>query len=136
MKQAKGFMVAIGMAVVFSIATGAGSALALEPGDQVIFRLPAAGIQPEPPTFTADKIIYTGGKMMTIDTAGCVPGEHPMQNGVLVDPGGVYPSGTVVIITISQFEPVPPGTRLDSLTGAGSCFIGGTEYNRYQGTVK
>ena len=103
-------------------------AFAQEPGNTVTVLFPASGNQPE----LGDKLIFTGGPLTTIDiTNQCGAGSYPMQNAVLVDPGAQRGSGPVTVITVSQFNPVPPGTRGVNFSFDARCSVGGIEYNRY-----
>jgi hypothetical protein len=113
-------------------------ALALERGDSVTFLIPAAENQPQPPAGPADKLIYSGGQLTSVDVTGCGVGTHPMQNAVLVDPAGGRSGRIVGVITTSQTEPVPPGTRLIALEQLGACVIISSlvPYIRYEGSVE
>jgi hypothetical protein len=112
-------------------------ALAQQSGDLVVFLIPADANQPEPPSGPNDQLVYTGGRVTSIDTTGCAAGNHPVQNAVLVDPDGGRSGRIIGLVTISQTDPVPPGTRLKNLTEeTPSCTIGGTIYRRYRGTVE
>lgn len=63
MRKSRSIAAAILIAAVVAVGfLSPGSALALNPGDSVVFLLPADGLQPDPPVnIHADKIIYTGG---------------------------------------------------------------------------
>lgn len=104
----------------------------LQPGDVIDFLLPA----PEQASL-AESLFITGGKVLTIDTAGCTPpvAQHPVQHYTLVDPAGTLSprSGGIVLLTT---DPVRPGTRLGQLTFTHTCEIGGVLYHYHQGTVQ
>lgn len=115
-------------------------ALALNTNDDVTFLLPATGSQPD----AGDKLVYTGGRATTVDATGCQgqPGATaaPVQNSVLVDPGGGHSGRIVGVITVFQtgggYDPVPPGTRISSIGNGVDCNIGTTAYKKYNGKVE
>ena len=110
-------------------------ASAQQSGDTVTFLIPILENQPQPPSGPHDRLIYTGGQVISVDVTGCGTGSRPKQNAVLVDPNGGRSGRILGVITLSHTDPVPPGTRLQSLSPAGSCAIGIEVYNRYTGTV-
>lgn len=137
-RDSRAILTMTAIAVALSLAPATGSAFQqFNFGDQVEILLPADGRQPEPPQTAQDKLIFTGGKMMSIDIAGCGAYEHPMQTGVIIDTRGGG-SGAVVVITTNAIETVQPGTRLVGLSATGTCTVqaNGTIYNRYIGTVE
>jgi hypothetical protein len=111
-------------------------AFALQSGEIVTILIPAVANQPEPPSGPNDQLVYTGGRVTSIDTTGCVLGSHPVQNAVLVDPDGGRSGRIVGVVTISHTDPVPPGTRLKNLGEQPPCVASGTAYRRYQGIVE
>jgi hypothetical protein len=46
-----------------------------------------------------------------------------VQNALLVDPAGGRSGRIVGVITVSQTEPIPPGTAVQNLTATGACVI-------------
>jgi hypothetical protein len=113
-------------------------ASAQQSGDSVVFLIPILENQPQPPAGPADKLIYTGGQVISVDVTGCGTGSRPMQNVVLVDPSGGRSGRIVGVITISQTDPVPPGTRLAGSSLRETCFLVATMtmYNKYEATVE
>jgi hypothetical protein len=131
----RGFWTAVVMcSAVLLLATQ--PALALQSGDIVEFLIRTDSNQPDPPSGPTDKLIFTGGRVTSIDTSGCAPGTHPVQNAVLVDPAGGRSGRIVGVIVSSETDPIPPGTKLTSIQATGVCTTGGATYNRYQGTVE
>ena len=116
---------------------GAGGAEAQEPGDTITFLLPASGPYPDLLGDPMSKVIITGGPVTMIDTTGCAPGSHPVQNAVVVD-STMRTVERAEVIIVSQTEPVRPGTKLKFVTLDSTCVIAGTltPYNKYNGTVE
>jgi hypothetical protein len=112
------------------------AAFALQSGDTVVFLIPSDANQPDPPSGPADKLIFTGGRVTTVDVTGCGAGSHPVQNAVLVDPTGGRPGRIIGVIVLSESEPVRPGTKVVALSLQGTCTIGTTSYNRYEAFVE
>lgn len=106
-------------------------ASAQQQGETIVFLLPASGGQPE----LNHRLIYTSGRVTTTGAGDCAAGQQPVQNAVLIDPGGGRATRIIGIITI-RGEAAAPGTRLDTLTLDANCSISGTAYNRYNGTVQ
>jgi hypothetical protein len=124
---------AMGLVGALGVLSGATIHLASaqQQGETIVFLLPASGGQPE----LNHRLMYTSGRVATTDAGDCGTGQQPVQNAVLIDPGGAPPSRIIGIITIRSEAPAP-GTRLDTLTFDANCAIGGTAYKRYNGTVQ
>lgn len=122
--------------VVGAVAIGARVSFALNPGDPVSVLIPASGNQPEPdPGPPTDKLIYTGGRVTTVDAAGCQVGSFPLQNGVLVDPAAGRGGRIEGVITLTG-DAVPPGTKLKTFNFVTDCTAGGIAYKRYTAVVE
>jgi hypothetical protein len=115
-------------------------ALAQQPGDGIQFLIPATENQPQPTNTPQEKLIYSGGRLTSVDITGCGAGNRPMQNAVLVDPAGGRSGRIVGVITVSQTDPVPPGTRVGNLALIGPCVIVSSgvpvPYMRWEGIVE
>jgi hypothetical protein len=125
-------------AVVLAIAAllACSSAFAQQSGETVTVLIPTDQNQPDPPSGPQDKLIFTGGRVTTIDTTGCALGSHPVQNAILIDPAGGQPGRITGVIVISHSDPISPGTKLTNLVEQPPCTIGLITYRRYQGTVE
>lgn len=82
-----------------------------------------------------DTVIFTGRSSGTISVGTCAEGSRPVQNGVLVDPGGGRATRLTGILPVSQADPVNSGTRLTNLLSLGICGPSG-EYDKYRGEVQ
>ena|SRR5712692_8582526 len=82
-----------------------------------------------------DKIVYTGHVDFTIDGGSCANGTFPIQNVAVVDPRnpGARTTRHAYVVTVSQTDAVPPGTRLGSLQKGISC---GANFDKYTGVVE
>ena len=130
---------ALGAALVAVLtATAWQPASAQQSGDLVTFLIPILENQPDPPSGPRDKLIYTGGQVIFVDTTGCQSGTFPIQNAVLVDPAGGRSGRILGVITISQSGPVPPGTKLKNIgeVQPSPCATASGIYRRYTGTVE
>jgi len=111
----------------------------------VSFPVPAPIATPNPPGDEGDLIIFTGRSSGTSAAGKCgEPGvEYPVQPVVVIDPG-TGQSGRalhhVVVVVVSQAEPVPPGTKLRNLSTPTECFFDlahpETFYTRFRGEVQ
>lgn len=104
----------------------------LQSGDPVTFLISADADQP---SATSDKVIFSGGKILSIDATGCGGGERPVQSYVLVDPTGERSPKESGIIAMTA-NAIRPGTSLVNLTFVTRCSIGGVTYMRYDGIVE
>jgi hypothetical protein len=121
-------------AVVFLSLAAFSVADAQERGDTVVFLIAHSFPQPTPPARPSDVLIFTGRSLGTLDTTGCLAGEHPVYQAILVDRDAARASRRIEVVVLSHQE-VSPGTRVNSLIAQSSCVSGGTTYNRYEGTV-
>jgi hypothetical protein len=119
------------------------SAFAVSSGDTIQFLIPAAANQPEPDVgpISTDVLIFIGRKTTTSPGTGCAPtGSYPVQNAVLVDPGGGRSERIVGVITTAQegggSDPLPPGTKITNIAYLADCNIGTDAYKKYSGTVE
>jgi hypothetical protein len=133
------YLILIGLLVAVFAAGGvlAGDAEAVESGDVVVVLIPIDSLQPVPPVRPNDRLIIRGGPTTTTDTTGCETGTYPVQDATLVDTSG-RPGGIEGLVTISQSDPLPPGTRLINLSevSPSPCTTNTTTYRRYEGIVE
>ena len=114
----------------------------LESGTVVVFFLEASGNQPEPdPGPPTDMLLFTGGRIFSIELPGCSDILLSLHNAVLVDVNGPRSSRTVSVIAFpvpvaGEAVPIPPGTRLTSSNAAGGCISDGISYRKYYAVVE
>ena len=87
-----------------------------------------------------DALLFTGKPIGFMDATGCAgtPGSYPVQDVVVVDPGGNRATRVTNVIVITQQTALKPGTRLVDVNALGPCTLAGSgvTYNRYRGTVE
>lgn len=91
-------------------------------------------------TGPGDVVLFIGKPIGVMQVGNCVPPDsqssfYPVQNIIVVNPGTGRPTFTTAIQTSSTTE-LKPGTRLSTVVGTGTCGIGGTAYQKYEGTVE
>jgi hypothetical protein len=107
----------------------------------IVIAVPAA----EPVTIAGandegDVLLITGQPVGFTDGTGCVlfAGSFPVENAVVVDPGGNRATRLTNVIVTSQQTALKPGTKLVNVNAAGPCTLvdSGVAYNRYSATVQ
>jgi len=84
-----------------------------------------------------EMLLFIGGRAATVDASTCRGGtQQPLQKAIILDPQGRQGAKTVLVITTSQLEPVPPGTRLFAVSLDTACTVGSEPYFRYRETVQ
>lgn len=82
-----------------------------------------------------DVLVFTGRPSGSTAVGTCGAGDHPVQNGVFVDPGGNRATRIIGVIPVSQSTAVAAGTRVRNLQSLGTCGTSG-EYDKYRGEVQ
>jgi len=94
-----------------------------------------------------DALVITGRSKFVTSAIGCTtsPGpDYPIQDGVVVDPGGQRATRVATLIVIAtstggaliETTPLKPGTKIKDVNGLGPCEMGGQSYSRYRGTIE
>src|SRR5712692_1975235 len=131
----------VGLLVALSLITApqSGSRLVAQQSGQILQFLFPSGFEVGLPIGDdpGDKIVYTGHVDFTIDGGTCFAGTLPIQNVAVVDPRqpGTRITRHAYVVTASQTDAVPPGTRLGELAKLAGCTAGGVDFDRYIGTV-
>lgn len=91
-------------------------------------------------TGPGDVVLFIGKPIGVMQVGNCVLPDaqsnfYPVQNIIVVNPGTGRPTFTTAVQTSSTTE-LKPGTRLSNVIQTGTCGIGATAYQKYEGTVE
>ena len=134
------FSVGLLVALSLIIAPQSGSRVVAQQSGQTLTFLFPQGIEVALPIGDdpGDKIVYTGHAEFTMDGGLCATGTFPIQNVAVVDPRqpGARTTRHAYVVTVSQTDAVPPGTRLGGLNKITGCTAGAIPFDMYTGVVE